>query len=153
VKSGPGVEQFTLRGGGYKALGGVLFGGMTLLGTSAAASGSAGAIAFGVVFGAVLGGVTCRWIRAQVRVQPSELLLRTPWRTHRLTWVKVTNASVVPSNANNLFCLVQVTCADGSRIKVDGVGSRYRDGGAGSRVEQAVDLINRYAGGSAHKLD
>jgi hypothetical protein len=145
VMPGRTYDEFTLRGGGYKAIGAVLFGAMTILGASAAASGSAGAISFGVVFALIVGGITWRWIRAQVRIAPSGVLLRTPWRTHQLGWNEIAKASVVPSNSNDLFCLVQVSCTDGSKIKVDGVGSRYRDGGAGTPVEHAVDLINEYA--------
>jgi hypothetical protein len=138
-------EQFVLKGGGYKALGGVLLGGLTLLGASAAASGSPGAIAFGIVFAVVMGSATWRWVSAQVRVTPAQLVLRTPWRTHRLAWQQVSGARILPTNANKFFCVVQVTCADGTTVKVDGVGSRYRNAGVGSAVAHAVNLIQRYS--------
>jgi hypothetical protein len=140
---------FVLRGSGYKALVAVLVG----LGTLACliafiefvAQRRVGpSLELGVAT-AVCGAGWMRWVRAEVKAEPSGLTLRTPFRTHRLPWSQVSHADIVPSNGNRLVALVRVTTTDGRAIKADGVGCRWRrEGLATTPVGHAVDVINTY---------
>jgi hypothetical protein len=84
-----------------------------------------------------------RWVGASIRADGTQLVLRTLLCTTRLEWRQVKEARVVPTNGNRIFAIVSVTTVDGRRIKVDGVGNRWRRTGGNSAVYQMAAEINR----------
>jgi hypothetical protein len=51
----------------------------------------------------------------------------------------------VPTNANRIFAIVRVATMDGRKVKVDGVGNRWRRTAGNRAVYQMAAEINRRA--------
>ena len=132
-----------LSGGAYKVLLGSWVGLFSLLMIVPLVS--------GVVVAEVIGGVgllvmsifCVRWFRAAIFSDATHLVLRTPYRTRKLEWAHVKEARVVPTNGNRIIGIVRVTTMDGKRIRVDGVGNRWRRTGGDGAVYQMAAEINR----------
>lgn len=132
-----------LSGGGYKVLGACGFGFIGLMGIFPLVSDRVFANVVGAVILVLMGGLSLRWVRASVRADSTHLVLKTPLRTIKLRWSEVKEAKVVPTNGNRLVAVLSVTTVEGKRIKVDGVGNRWRRTAGSSAVYQMAAEINR----------
>lgn len=138
-------DSVAFTGSGYKVLGACLLGFIGLMGIPPLVSDRTFAQAVGGVVVLGTGVLWIGWLRASVTVGHSQLVLRTPFRTRKLEWFQVKEAKVVPTNGNRLFAIVMVATTDGARIRVEGVGSRWRRAGGTGGVYRIVEEINRRA--------
>src|SRR5205807_54569 len=95
------------------------------------------------------GWVLFRLARVQVRISTSHLLIRSWWRSRRLSWDEVVGAEVIPANPmSRLFAILMVRLRDGGRVKVDGIGNwmRRRERDALPVAQMAAAINDRASG-------
>jgi Bacterial PH domain len=138
-------DVVVLRGGSEKALLAVGFGVIALSCLILAVrTGPPVTHVLGSILFLAVGLLWVRGMKAEVRAERDLLVLRTPFRTHRIQWSAVVGADVVPTNGNRIFAIVRVTLRSGKRIKVDGAARKWSNAhNESSDVGKMVAEINR----------